>query len=262
MSSSHKKRVITGLILGLFFLWVIFFSSPLFFSIAFGIISILCLWEFYSLFWQEKNLYLKLLGAIFCLLILTSLFLKINPLFFLILSFWIVNFLFLFSFSKEKIDWKDLQIFTCGIIYIPFIFFLLTILKRKEVFFVLLASFTSDIGAYYIGTLMGKKKLCPKISPNKSWMGSLGGLFLCVFLCSLVGIYFNFSKWYHFAWISLLLNIAAQLGDLFESALKRSLNAKDSGNLLPGHGGFLDRFDSVLFVIPIYFIIRHFLPII
>ncbi len=263
MKYSHIKRVLTGLILAIFFFWVIFFSNPLMFSLAFSIISCVCLWEFYSMFWQDKRLFFKALGLIVSILILISPFLKINVLFFILFCFWSANLLFLFSFSSGKdIKWRDFQIFSCGILYIPLVFFLLNLLNRKEVFFVLLASFSSDIGAYYFGTWFGKKKLCPKISPNKSWMGSFGGLLCCITLCTLTGLYLASSKWYYFLMASIFLNIAAQLGDLFESALKRSLNTKDSGSLLPGHGGFLDRFDSVLFAIPVFFLIKWFYPLI
>ncbi len=258
----HHKRFLTGLFLAIFFLWVIFFSKPFLFSLAFSFIAGICLWEFYTLFWQSKNTIFKVLGFILAVFITMHPFLKINILFFLLFCFWCANISFLFLFGIGKtVRWRDLQIFTCGIIYIPIVFFLLTLLKRSEVFFILLASFASDVGAYYIGTWMGKKKLWPQISPKKSWMGAFGSLLLCTILCTSVGLYLNISKWYAFTAFGIVLNLGAQIGDLFESALKRSLNVKDSGSLLPGHGGFLDRFDSVLLVIPVYFLIRWFYPV-
>ncbi len=114
--------------------------------------------------------------------------------------------------------------------------------------------FSGDVGAYFIGSRFGKNKLIPQISPNKTWEGALGGV-ACSMLFSLaLGKYFfpNISM------IVLVLSgclaaLLAQAGDFFESMLKRVAGQKDSGKFLPGHGGFLDRFDGLLFAIPVYY---------
>ncbi len=137
-------------------------------------------------------------------------------------------------------------------------------------FFVLLFSFLipifTDTFAYLMGGLFGGKKLAPKISPNKTISGAIGGTVWCVLLT--VAIFFildsipsistilldaGISVW-KLVIISFIGSIISQLGDLFESYLKRSASVKDSGNLLPGHGGMLDRFDSYVFVAPFMFI--------
>ena len=137
-------------------------------------------------------------------------------------------------------------------------------------FFVLLFSFLipifTDTFAYLMGSLFGGKKLAPKISPNKTISGAVGGTVWCVLLT--VAIFFildsipsistilldaGISVW-KLTIIAFIGSIISQLGDLFESYLKRSATVKDSGNLLPGHGGMLDRFDSYVFVAPYMFI--------
>lgn len=110
----------------------------------------------------------------------------------------------------------------------------------------------TDIGAYFVGKAMGRTKLAPHVSPGKTVEGSLGGLALAM----LVGWYLG--KWFHIAPVHCLAlaflgSVTAQLGDLFESALKRDAGVKDSGNLIEGHGGVLDRFDSYLMSAPVFY---------
>ncbi|WP_243030722.1 phosphatidate cytidylyltransferase [Thermus altitudinis] len=126
----------------------------------------------------------------------------------------------------------------------------------------LVASFATDIGAYFVGRTLGRQKLAPEISPGKTVEGSLGGIavsFLALVLyTSLVREVFPFGLLE--LWLfSLLLSLAAQLGDLVESMLKRYCGVKDSGRFLPGHGGLLDRIDSLLFTFPLtYFLVVLF----
>jgi phosphatidate cytidylyltransferase len=102
--------------------------------------------------------------------------------------------------------------------------------------------------AYIVGSLIGKTPLS-SISPKKTWEGTIGGIILSVAVMSLVGWYAN-AEWRHYLFISLIAAITGTFGDLFESKLKRMSGVKDSGTFMPGHGGFLDRFDSLLFAIP------------
>lgn len=125
-------------------------------------------------------------------------------------------------------------------------------------FWLLLAVvFSGDIGAYAFGTLWGKTKLMPKLSPKKSLQGSIGGLLGSVG-ASIVCMSFMTSPanatWQYLTSLALLAGVLAQLGDFFESLLKRVANVKDSGNIMPGHGGILDRIDGVLFASPVVLI--------
>src|SRR5699024_7911628 len=114
----------------------------------------------------------------------------------------------------------------------------------------------TDTGAYFVGRSLGKRKLMPAISPKKTIEGALGGI-ICA---SIVAIIFQLVKPFSVSLITvigvtILASIAAQLGDLVTSAFNRHFNVKDSGTILPGHGGILDRFDSLLFVLPFLYVI-------
>jgi len=130
---------------------------------------------------------------------------------------------------------------------------------RLAVFTILLAVFASDVAAYFTGVLIGRHKLAPTISPGKTWEG-LGGGTIAAILVPFFALYHQ-----HFLTIGesialgVLLAIVAPLGDLFESAVKRDMNVKDTGRLLAGHGGMLDRIDALLFAsIASYYLIRAF----
>ena len=119
-----------------------------------------------------------------------------------------------------------------------------------------LATWAVDTGAYFAGIYLGKRKLAPILSPNKTIEGALGGI---VSSCIVVTMFLLFIDKFTIQWLiyAVLLAVIAITGDLFESALKRNAKVKDSGNFIPGHGGVLDRFDSLLFTIPFtyYFLI-------
>lgn len=124
----------------------------------------------------------------------------------------------------------------------------------KLVFFLLLVVWLGDSGAYYVGKKFGKRKLSPRISPKKTIEGLAGGM--ATSIIAAVVIHFTFFQNFplHHAIIAgVLLSFAGVVGDLAESMWKRSADVKDSGTLLPGHGGFLDRFDSILFTAPILY---------
>ncbi len=127
-------------------------------------------------------------------------------------------------------------------------------LTKITFFIVIIFTAIFDISAYLVGSLCGKHKLAPSISPGKTWEGCIGGFFGLLFCCFLLS-WPQSNFWqqciknilFAFCW-----SVVATLGDLFESWLKRRANVKDSGTLLPGHGGLLDRVDSLLFTIPAF----------
>jgi phosphatidate cytidylyltransferase len=156
-----------------------------------------------------------------------------------------------------------------GLVYIATSLSLLVCLRADEfgkilVIFVLFSVWAGDIAAYYVGRSIGKHKLAPVVSPNKSWEGAIASVFGSIAFAFLV---FHFQAQinslflvpgrniqparFHIVGLGVLTNVAAQFGDLFESALKRGAGVKDSGTLLPGHGGILDRIDALLFAIPV-----------
>ena len=121
------------------------------------------------------------------------------------------------------------------------------------VWLVLLTAFGTDIMAYFSGYLFGKHKLCPKISPKKTVEGAIGGALGSMVLCGIFAKLFLPALFMHCLIIGLLGGIVSQFGDLTASIFKRKMGIKDYGNLIPGHGGILDRFDSVLFTAPLVY---------
>ncbi|HET7289364.1 MAG TPA: phosphatidate cytidylyltransferase [Thermodesulfobacteriota bacterium] len=130
------------------------------------------------------------------------------------------------------------------------------------IFFTVACTFLNDTGAYFTGLRIGKRKLAPDISPGKTVEGTIGGIIACI----LTGIIVNYgfgsplnSDWTIL--FSLLIAVSAVFGDLVESAIKRGAGIKDTGDIVPGHGGVLDRFDSLIFVFPIsyYFVLVYYM---
>ncbi len=153
-----------------------------------------------------------------------------------------------------------------GIVYIPVSLSLLIFIKQLEggtwwIIWLLIVIFANDTGAFYSGTFFGKKKLAPNISPNKTVEGSIGG----VTASMAIGFIFCYLFFGNFplAFLTIpgafLLAVSGQIGDLFESAMKRASSIKDSGSILPGHGGMLDRIDGLLLAIPVLYVYLVFI---
>lgn len=111
----------------------------------------------------------------------------------------------------------------------------------------------TDIGAYLIGRQFGSHLLAPQVSPKKTLEGSLGGLLFSIAVALVFWRMIGGANWIRYISMGIIIGISAQIGDLFESALKRSAGVKDSGKLIPGHGGILDRFDSLIFALPLVY---------
>jgi phosphatidate cytidylyltransferase len=122
----------------------------------------------------------------------------------------------------------------------------------------ILSIWINDTMAYIVGSIIGKTSLS-KISPKKTWEGTIGGVILCVVVITLTFYYwwdtYSLRTW---IFVSSIAAVTGTFGDLLESKLKRMANAKDSGSIMPGHGGFLDRFDSLLLAIPFVWLYIHF----
>lgn len=122
-------------------------------------------------------------------------------------------------------------------------------------FFVLMWSF--DTLAYVFGVSFGKHRLFERVSPKKSWEGFIGGLITNVGMAYIISFIFKDFTFIQWAGLSILISVFGTFGDLVESSFKRNIDEKDSGSLLPGHGGVLDRFDAVLFTLPLFYVYLH-----
>lgn len=148
-----------------------------------------------------------------------------------------------------------------GLVYVVFFSYHIVLLDRTAVGFVftwtvILASFGSDIMAYFTGYLIGKHKLAPVLSPKKTIEGAIGGVVGAGVLCGIYGAIFAKEYILQCVFIGIVGGAFSQAGDLTASAFKRKMGIKDYGNLIPGHGGIMDRFDSVIFVAPfVYYLV-------
>ncbi|SEQ38559.1 phosphatidate cytidylyltransferase [Neolewinella agarilytica] len=240
------------------------------FSLLFFIIAAGCLWEFFGLTLDLHTRRDKIrktiavaLGLMPFVLVTTLSLLKINdPENFITLSsllfspFVFTIFIYeLYSHSKEP--FANIAFMILGLFYIGVPFALVDFIaydgdsfNSRIVLGLLVLTWVNDTGAYLTGSMIGKTPLFPRISPNKTWEGSSGGFITTLvfgYLLSLVFTEIPLAQWMGLA---VIVAIFGSLGDLVESMLKRSVNVKDSGNLLPGHGGLLDRFDAFIFVVP------------
>ena len=179
---------------------------------------------------------------------------------------WLPSFLALFVFSGAVISlsqypegkFQDLGANFLAVLYIGFGFSHFVLLREMEQGMLLLAFgfvvvWMTDIGAYLVGTYFGKRPFFQDISPSKTVEGAIGGLACgivgAILFCNIVGRYFTLDSKGMLIVISVFLSAAAQTGDLFESAIKRQARVKDSSRLIPGHGGIMDRIDSMLFTL-------------
>lgn len=238
--------------------------------LLFSLINFLCLWEFYGLVLGKdrmtslgRNIFAIALGlAPFILTALVQLewislksdwTLKIILLY--LLGFFITFVIELFKTSTNALHFLGFVVL--GIVYIGGPFGILNAIAFHQgqyqmhiVLGTVLLVWTNDTAAYLIGSNLGKRPLFPRISPNKTWEGTIGSIIttlIIAFPVSLVFPQFSFANWLIIAGI---ISVTGGIGDLVESMLKRSLSTKDSSGLLPGHGGFLDRFDAFIFSIP------------
>lgn len=263
--SSHAQRWITSLVL-LPLLAVILIMGGWWLFFAVAVVACVGQMEFYNLFWPDSKQGFKIFGLALgvVVLVLAALDAPFWGGAALLAAFWLLQLRFLFQYSRAPhiADYTGSMLLFSGVLYLPAMLQLFLFLQPLEILLVLLATFASDTGAFYAGKYWGQRKVWPAISPKKTWTGSFGGLTACLLVVLVFAIFWDSGPWQNASpglWLLLgvMLNLAAQFGDFFESALKRSLDVKDSGGFLPGHGGMLDRIDGLLFSLPMYALCRN-----
>lgn len=269
-------RALTGAVFALLVLGAIFLDDRIA-SLMFGAFMLMGIIEFYKLFEDHKEVEIDWrLGTFFVILVYSigiSAIYQIIPAVFIYCTAPLIFILALTElWRRKKNPILNVAVLFMGAFYIGYPFYLLTVtnltdsptnwtdIENTDVFYrmpitamLILLVWTNDIFAYLIGRLLGKKKLFERISPNKTWEGTIGGIIFSVLLGVVFGLYSNNGNDFIY-WIvcALIIAACAIFGDLFQSMMKRSLNIKDSGSLLPGHGGILDRFDALLFAVPFF----------
>jgi len=161
-------------------------------------------------------------------------------------------------FSQQSFSFEKAALTTFSTVYVGFAFMLLFEVRNKEfllALFILILIWTADSGAYFFGKFFGKHKLIPHISPNKTIEGAIGGIVATFIISVILQLVVGFEDaTIHLIAITLLIAVFGPIGDLVESALKRHYHVKDSGVILAGHGGVLDRVDSWIFVLPVLYV--------
>jgi phosphatidate cytidylyltransferase len=263
-----SRRSLTGIV---YILLMLAGSAihPVLFAVVFGSFLFLTQLEFYQLVEKAGNSPRKntglTLGVLF-FLICFGMANNILPTKSYLIFIPALIFIFLFeAFSERSGILQNSAVTFTGFVYVAIPFSLLNfmvhpgypnfpVFNPKVLIGVLFIVWTYDSMAYLFGSKFGKHKINKKISPNKSWEGCIGGTIFALIMGIINALLFKEISTISWMFISILVIVFGTLGDLFESTIKRRLKVKDSGTILPGHGGLLDRFDSLLFVIPIVYV--------
>ncbi len=272
------QRTITGVLGAAFMLTAIWFSFYSFAAVFF-LVTILSTYEYHQLLTKTgipNNPIAGITGSIliYILFVLQTLNFDLGAVLIAVpcLLFMIYMLIELFSTNDQPITRVTYTI--AGILYIAVPFGLLTLIpwdksaygcirwgveiqpvyKFEIIFALLFLIWANDVGAYFVGKSLGRHKLFERISPKKTWEGSIGGLGTAMIFAYLLYCYFGIFSIPVWMGLCVIVVISGSLGDLVESMIKRTLQVKDSGTLLPGHGGFLDRFDALIFAIPFVYL--------
>ncbi len=273
--SNLAQRFITGII-GVSIMIGAILWNEYSFSALFLFITVMAMCEFYS--WCEKNAIQpqKFMGVLIGMLVFlffsyfnntfipVKLFVVILPLVFCIFIREL--------YAKSENPFTNIAITILGVVYLALPMALMNLISQfglenssgnyhpKIIIGYLFIVWASDIGGYFFGKKFGKRKLFERISPNKTWEGSMGGTLSALVMAFVVSNYFSDLHLIDWLILAAIVVAAGTLGDLVESMFKRSIHIKDSGNTLPGHGGFLDRFDAIFISAPFVFTYLQLLP--
>lgn len=268
------QRAITGAIFVSVMIVGILYH-PLSLLILFGIISVLSLWEFYGIVPKTNHTTLRIYSVITGTLVyfLSAMYFQnLVEAKYLVLNFPLIFLIAVIElYRKKERPFGNIAFAIFGVVYISLPFAFLNYLAVYNPlgiqlaynpwlvmgFFILI--WTNDTGAYLAGRAFGKNKLFERISPKKTWEGAIGGLLFTLVAAFLLNKYSSLLNITHWMIITVIIVVFGNLGDLTESLFKRSVSIKNSGNMLPGHGGLLDRFDAVLIAAPMVFTYLYFI---
>ena len=266
----HLKRWITALVAAPVLVALISFGGPFLFAGFVSIVCILALWEYYRIVLPGREKahakaiialgYVSGPGIIWAAAIHSVAFL----LGLVLLNFMGCALLGVVKYKQCSSISETIAKQVLGTIYIPGLLSCLIMIQNGTdgaawIYFLLCVVFAGDVGAFYVGTYLGRRKLCPAVSPGKTIEGAIGGISFNLG----AGALFKYLAMPLIPWAASILffvsvGVAGQIGDLFESQLKRAGNIKDSGAILPGHGGILDRIDALLFAAPVAYFFKAY----
>lgn len=247
-------RVLTALVGISLLVLIIGFGEPWHFSLTVFLVMVIGLYEYFLMVFPPSRIK-QGLGILLGVVVSLRVFVREVPLIEFFLPVFLIGTFASYFFGGEdrrdryrQLGWTLLGAFYIGYLIPHFTLLFALPSGREWVIFVLLVVMAGDTSGYFVGTFLGKKKLAPRISPGKTVEGALGSIGASL-LGGVVGsrILLVATPWPEAVLLSLLLSVLGQAGDLFESWIKRVFSVKDSGRLLPGHGGLLDRMDSLIF---------------
>jgi phosphatidate cytidylyltransferase len=265
--TSHLKRWLTAIIaVPLLFAIIFFGSDSLFSAVIIGVI-LLGVYEYHHIVFGAGHPWEKAEGMVIGLLIPLVTYLGNMQWLMAVLSFSVllVFFMYLLRIKEDRFDILPVGKLILGFMYVPLMMSYFILIRRLDqgvlwIFFLLVLAFSGDVTAYYVGKNFGKKKLLPLVSPNKTVEGTIGLIVGSTAGCILFQqIFFPALAVWHAAALGFFGSILGQLGDLCESAMKRASGVKDSGVILPGHGGILDRLDCLIFIAPFLYYYYNFI---
>lgn len=244
-----KQRVISALIAALIAV-PIFLLGGFVYKIGVLVLAVLGLKELIDIKETKRPLpfLIKYFSYLSLILTFTAFFNMYKMISFIFLLFLIP----IIFYKNKEYNVEDAFFLITGIFLLGLAFNLLSLLRTINInllIYLLLVSMITDIFAYLTGMTYGKHKLCPLISPKKTWEGSIGGTIMALIICTFYYNYFIGGHLYLVILMTLVLSVVGQLGDLFFSSIKRYYDKKDFSNIMPGHGGILDRVDNLIFVL-------------
>ncbi|ODA40709.1 phosphatidate cytidylyltransferase [Desulfosporosinus sp. BG] len=251
------KRTISALIGAPIFLGLIYLGGP-YTAFLVAVLTLLSLQEFLQI---GKHMGMRVwykLTMLVTVVWLINLFAGGQQWMMLVLVFWLLIGLGRLALTYPKTPLLEANFNLLSVLYavvlLSHIYLLRQLPRGMEwTFLTILMVWATDIGAYLIGRQFGRHLLAPQVSPKKTLEGSFGGLVFCITVALVFGHLIGGASWITYIVLGGVVGISSQVGDLFESALKRSAGVKDSGKLIPGHGGVLDRFDSLIFALPLVY---------
>jgi len=250
-----KTRIITAII-GIPLLLGLLYLGGIYSKVLFLVLGVLSLYEYFAMIKKKGIWPLYVPSYLLLLLLMLREQADLSIGFFVVLLLMVV--IMVYKFPRFSI--ADLAFSLFGSVYFGYLLSFGIILANAEnafPFFVLcfLLTWSTDIGGYVIGKTWGKTKLAVLLSPNKTWAGALGGMIMAVVMAMIYNYFYAIgtSSPAYVLLLACFASIAAQFGDLFISGIKRYCEVKDSGKIIPGHGGILDRFDSFLLVLPVVY---------
>jgi phosphatidate cytidylyltransferase len=254
-----KDRILMVLLFAPPMLWALIALPKVYFIVLIGLIILIAAFEFSKLIKESYYLTVSIIAVLCGLTIVIT---KNQQLLILAIAslWWLVNTIWVVSFPRLQGFWyggRIIRFINMIMVLVPTFIALIVIREWFNYEFLLLFVFMiwgADIGAYFSGKFLGKHKLAPKVSPGKTIEGVLGGT-MFVLLVTVLGFYtldIDADKQGYYVLLAVFISFISVVGDLFESLFKRVSNNKDSGSLLMGHGGFMDRIDSMTAASPIF----------